>query len=93
MDKVKSTRLKRPRHPMPAFVRNALAGRGLLKAFSARPAYQQNDYLGWISRAKRSETRDKRLAQMLSELKRGDKYMNMVYHPRRIAVPADPRKK
>jgi uncharacterized protein YdeI (YjbR/CyaY-like superfamily) len=64
---------------MPDFVRDALAARDLLDAYRRRPAYQQNDYLGWINRAKRPETREKRLAQMLYELERGDLYMNMAH--------------
>ncbi|MEW5721318.1 MAG: YdeI/OmpD-associated family protein [Chloroflexota bacterium] len=64
---------------MPAFVRNALLQRGLMEAYRRRPAYQQNDYVGWITRAKRKETQEKRIAQMLNELARGDKYMNMAY--------------
>jgi uncharacterized protein YdeI (YjbR/CyaY-like superfamily) len=62
---------------MPAFVRDALNERGLMDAYKARPAYQKNDYLGWIKRAKQDATREKRLSQMLSELKGGKKYMNM----------------
>lgn len=72
--------LKRPRYPMPEFVLNALHERGLLAAYEARPAYQQNDYIGWISRAKRQATREKRLLQMLDELERGGVYMHMA-HP------------
>jgi uncharacterized protein YdeI (YjbR/CyaY-like superfamily) len=75
--------LKRLVNPMPAFVRDALLKRELMEAYRSRPAYQQNDYVGWISRAKRQETREKRLAQMLTELERGDKYMNMAYRPKR----------
>ena len=59
-----ASRLKRPQYPMPDFVSQALAARGLEQAYRDRPAYQQNDYIGWITRAKREETRDKRLAQM-----------------------------
>lgn len=73
--------MKRPRHPMPAFVRSALDDAGLMEAYRARPPYQRNDYLGWIGRAKRDETRQKRLAQMLDELSRGDVYMKMAYRP------------
>jgi uncharacterized protein YdeI (YjbR/CyaY-like superfamily) len=73
-------RLKRDRHPMPAFVRRALAELKLTAEYRARPAYQQNDYLGWIGRAKRPETKDKRLRQMLDELAQGGVYMNMK-HP------------
>ena len=74
--------LKRPLNPMPAFVRDALLKRELMEAYRSRPAYQQNDYIGWIGRAKRQETREKRLAQMLTELEHGDMYMNMTYHPK-----------
>ena len=74
--------LKRPINEMPEFVRNALERHGLMQAFEARPPYQRNDYLGWISRAKREPTRAKRLAQMLSELEAGDRYMNMAYGPK-----------
>jgi len=64
---------------MPASVRRALSERGLLRAYRARPAYQQNDYLGWIARAKREVTQQKRLEQMLDELERGDVYMKMAW--------------
>jgi hypothetical protein len=50
--------LKRPRYPMPVFVQRALEERGLTAAYEERPAYQQNDYVGWISRAKRQETKE-----------------------------------
>jgi uncharacterized protein YdeI (YjbR/CyaY-like superfamily) len=53
-----------------------------MKEYRARPAYQQNDYLGWINRAKRDQTRQRRLGQMLAELARGDRYMKMVWRPR-----------
>lgn len=75
--------LSRPTHPMPDFVLEALKERSLLKAYRARPPYQQNDYIGWITRAKRPDTRHKRLHQMLDELERGDVYMKMSYRPRR----------
>lgn len=74
--------LSRPIHRMPEFVEESLVERGLLEAYRARPAYQQNDYIGWINRAKRVETKRKRLAQMLDELERGDLYMKMVYRPK-----------
>jgi uncharacterized protein YdeI (YjbR/CyaY-like superfamily) len=77
---VSFSHLQRPRHPMPADVLTALEQRGLTGAYRLRPAYQQNDYIGWIERAKRPETRQKRLNQMLDELERGDAYMNMPYN-------------
>lgn len=82
MDDDKFRNLKRPRYPMPDFVRAALVKHGLMEAYRERPAYQQNDYIGWITRAKRQATVQKRLAQMLDELERGDTYMNMAYRPK-----------
>lgn len=74
------TGLKRVLNPMPDLIRAALAERGLTTAYDARPDYQRNDYLGWIGRAKRPDTRQKRLDQMLDELQRGGVYMNMVWN-------------
>ena len=71
--------LSRPIQPMPQFVLDALEEHGLLAAYKSRPPYQQNDYLSWINRAKRPETKEKRLHQMLDELARGDVYMKMAY--------------
>ena len=71
------TTLKRDINPMPADIRAALEERGLMAAYDRRPAYQRNDYLGWIARAKLDETRKKRLDQMFDELERGGVYMNM----------------
>ena len=64
---------------MPAFVQDALNNHGLMNAYNARPPYQRNDYLGWIARAKLTTTRQKRLDQMLDELRGGKKYMNMAW--------------
>lgn len=62
---------------MPDYFRDALNKRGLMDAYLARPPYQQNDYIGWVNRAKRAETKQKRLNQMLDELETGGVYMNM----------------
>lgn len=78
--------VKRPRHPMPGYVKRALAERGLTKAYNQRPPYQRNDYIGWITQAKQEATRLKRLDQMLDELERGDIYMKMAYKPRQKAA-------
>ncbi len=75
-------RPKRAENPMPAFVVEALDGHELMDAYRARPPYQRNDYLGWIIRAKTAATRQKRLQQMLDELKGGRLYMNMAWKPR-----------
>jgi len=76
--------LSRPIQPMPQSVLDALEEHGLLAAYQSRPPYQQNDYLGWINRAKRPETKEKRLHQMLDELARGDVYMKMAYKSPRL---------
>jgi len=79
------SRLTRPHYPMPPFVQEALIARGLMEAYHNRPAYQQNDYIGWITRAKQKATTEKRLNQMLEELEAGDRYMNMAYRPKQSA--------
>lgn len=71
--------LKRDRHPMPAFVKKALLDRRLVEAYHARPAYQQNDYIGWIMKGKRESTKQNRVLQMLAELEKGDVYMKMAH--------------
>ena len=53
--------LTRTRHKMPDHIRAALLERGLMEAYHARPAYQQNDYIGWIMRAKLAQTRQRGL--------------------------------
>ena len=70
-------RLQRAVQEMPEDVAEALGAEGLEAAYAARPPYQRNDYLGWIGRAKRPETRARRLAQMLDELRGGGVYMKM----------------
>ena len=65
---------------MPDFIRDALDQHGLMDAYRSRPPYQQNDYIGWIQRAKLEATRQKRLDQMLDELKKGNVYMRMKWN-------------
>ncbi len=67
----------RPANPTPDDVAELLRERRLETAYEARPWYQRNDYLGWISRASRLETRQKRIDQMLDELEQGGVYMKM----------------
>lgn len=78
--------MKRPRHPIPDFVKQALEERGLIAEYQARPAYQQNDYIGWINNAKLQGTKEKRLRQMLEELEKGGVYMNMAHPPSRKKI-------
>ena len=58
-----ATRLKRQIHPMPEDVKTRLENENLMAAYLSRPPYQQNDYIGWIGRAKLAATREKRIAQ------------------------------
>lgn len=75
---------------MPEDVAAALVYEALWSAFEERPEYQQNDYVGWITRAKRPETRQKRLRQMLDELRTGGVYMKMKHPPSRRAASGSP---
>ena len=71
--------LTRSPNPMADFVRDALHANRLMDAYGTRPPYQRNDYLGWINRAKRDATKQKRLNPMLDELRAGDCYMGMAW--------------
>ena len=71
----------RPIQKMPSDVEAALRAAGVQAEYNARPAYQRNDYIGWIAGAKREETRRKRIAQMAAELKTGGVYMGMKHAP------------
>ncbi len=73
----KNGHLKRKLNEMPEDVKRALEDRGLRADYNARPAYQRNDYLSWVIRAKMPLTRTKRLNQMLEELETGGVYMRM----------------
>ena len=73
----------RPRYPMPDFFREALESYGLMDAYLTRPPYQQNDYIGWIQRAKLETTKRKRLNQMLNELKQRNVDMKMKWNGNR----------
>ncbi len=62
---------------MPAAIRDLLVRCGLMEAYQARPAYQRNDCLRWIPRAKHEATRERRLNQMVEELEQGAAFMKM----------------
>lgn len=78
----KASRLKREIHRVPNRIRKALVDNSLLDAYKERPPYQQNDYIGWITHAKLEATKQKRILEMLGELKNGDCYRKMVWKPR-----------
>jgi len=65
---------------MPEYIKQALEENNVISDYEDRPAYQQNDYIGWIERTKRQETKNKRLQQMIDELTIGGIYMKMK-HP------------
>lgn len=71
----------RPVQLMPDDVRAELESSGRLADYGARPFYQRNDYLAWISRAAAATTRRKRIDQMLRELELGGVYMGMEHRP------------
>lgn len=71
--------LKKAVNVMPDFLKDALEKAGVYTLYLQRPAYQQNDYIGWINGAVREDTRQKRLDQMIGELKDGFLYMKMRY--------------
>ena len=76
-----NSRLTREVQAMPDDVRDTLTARKLTAAYDERPAYQRNDYLLWIASAKRRDTRQKRINQMLDELTKGGVYMGMRHNP------------
>ena len=77
---VDTGRMTRPVSEIPDFVAAALDKSGLWERYRARPPYQRNDYIRWITQGKREETRQKRLSQMLAELCSGNSYMGMDYN-------------
>ena len=74
-----TSKMTRKVHDIPEDVTAALDESALWERYKARPPYQRNDYISWITRAKREDTRQKRLTQMLKELESGDAYMGMAY--------------
>lgn len=73
---------RRKRYTMPVWVKAALTKAKLLEAYQERPPYQRNDYLMWIVEARQVATREKRLEQMMVELKQGNVYMKMKWSKR-----------
>lgn len=74
------SKLKREIYPMPQDVEDILNSENLMETYRSRPPYQQNDYIGWIISAKKIETRNKRIRQMIFELHDGHLYMGMKHH-------------
>lgn len=74
---------------MPEEVRTILVQTGLMEAYRLRPPYQRNAYLGLIAHGKRPEARQRRLHQMVEDLRTGDRHMKMAYGARRTDESAD----
>ena len=83
MNEGDSSSLSRPLYQMPDYVSEALETAELMQAYNDRPPYQRNDYISWITRAKREDTRQRRLHQMLDELETGNVYMKMEWSPQK----------
>ena len=66
---------------LPDFIDDFLKENKLDEAYEKRPAYQKNDYIGWIGRSRTEKILIKRLDQMVDELKDGNKYMKKRYSP------------
>jgi uncharacterized protein YdeI (YjbR/CyaY-like superfamily) len=77
---IDTSRMTRDIHEMPDDIRYALTEHNVMQAYRDRPPYQQNDYVGWITRSKLPATREKRLRQMLDELRAGGVYMHMKWN-------------
>lgn len=58
------------RQSMPNFVRSALERQQLMEAYRACSLEKQRDYIWWISSAKWRATQERRLSQMLNDLRK-----------------------
>jgi len=56
-------------------VEKRLVKENLMFSYRSRYPYQCNDYLGWILKTKGPETRERRIAQMIEELRRGEQIL------------------
>jgi uncharacterized protein YdeI (YjbR/CyaY-like superfamily) len=72
-----ATTLSRKINRLPVSLKRRMEQEGVLELYNQRPPYQRNDYLGWIARAKQEATQQKRIEQMIAELKKGNVYMKM----------------
>lgn len=81
--------MEKPWRSMPDHIRQALQQNDLTSAYEVRPAYQRNDYINWINCAVREETRQKRLSQMLDELRSQKTYMGMPYNASKLPKNVD----
>lgn len=59
------------RGSIPKHIKRALKKKGMMKKYLERPISQQKDYIGWIDEAGKEKEQEKRINQMLDELKVG----------------------
>ena len=71
------SRLACAKNSMPALVREALLAQGFMDAYEERPPYQQKDSACRIARVTSEARKQKRLIQMLDELRGGKLCINM----------------
>ena len=77
--------LARPHLPLPADVRHALVGHGVLGAFKERSPYQQDDHIARVNRARVVESRVARVMELVAELQHGDPFMRTAWRARASA--------
>lgn len=78
-NKPRAAATPRQEKQLPTDLETSLIQARQLENYKARPRYQRTDYITWIERAARTETREKRITQMIEELQGGDSYMGMSY--------------
>ena len=75
--------LRRELNPMEDFIKDRLVKDEVLDKYNERPAYQRSQYIDWITSAKREATKEKRLNQMIDELKAGDSFKGEKYNAKK----------
>lgn len=68
---------------LPLYIKKALQQSKLLDAFEKQIYTYRKGYVHWIEQAKQEETKQRRIAQMLREVKSGKEYMGMQRAPSR----------
>lgn len=82
-NQIRNEGVPRSQKPLSDCLKARLIQEGQLENYNTRPRYQRTDYISWIEKAVRTETREKRISQMIEELRNGDAYMGMVYNAKR----------
>lgn len=77
--------LARPHLPLPADVRHALVGHGVLGAFKERPPNQQDACIAWVTRARLDASRAARIVALAEALHHGERVMRAAWRSRKSA--------